>query len=50
MIHANVDLEEVIEAGTATTTVTTNQTADENETFLSIQCILTHLQNRMPSR
>ena len=47
MIHADVDLEEVIEAGTATTTVTTNQTADENETFLGIQCILTHLQTHI---
>jgi predicted deacylase len=50
MIHADVDLEEAVEAGNATTTVTTYQTADENETFLSIQGIITHLQNRVPRR
>lgn len=31
------DLEEAVEAGNATTTMMTNQTADENGTFLSIQ-------------
>lgn len=33
MIHADVDLEEAVEAGNATATVTTNQMTDENETF-----------------